>query len=271
MADTEGISDADRRILRARYGFVELINVYFDSTPAVLPGSDAARDSATSGSDHIPNRVVEGFVASVVDRLRAWYQATAPTADDARPFLYIYADYTLWRAILEALACAVWILGPEDGTDRITCGVRLAKYEWSKSKPLERAHRSGDESMARLRDEQERVVRRVCATMKLDFDAINERGLSPSTVVNAARDHLGAAGRDLAYWWMVCSRYAHAQTLTVMHRGIREREIGPNSEVLNVTTDAAALAELVEFGLAVTDMLVGLLRRRGFERCPRGN
>lgn len=265
------MSDADRRILRSRYGFVELVNLYFDSTPAVLPGSDAAQDSATSGSEHIPNRVVEGFVASVVDHLRAWYQATAPTEDDARPFLYIYADYTLWRAILEALACAVWILGPEDGTERIERGVRLAKYEWSKSKPLERTHESGDESIARLHNEQERVIRRVCATMKLDFDALDKRGLSPSTVVNAARDYLGAAGRDLAYWRMVCSRYAHAQTLTVMHRGIREGEIGPDGEALNVTTDAAALAELVEFGLAVTDLLVGLLRKRGFERRLRGN
>lgn len=269
MADAEEMSDADRRILRARYGFIGLINLYFDSTPAVLPGGDAARDAVTSGSDHIPNRVVEGFVASVVDHLRAWYRATAPTEDDPRPYLYIYADYTLWRAILESVACAVWVLGPEDSEERIRRGIRLAKYEWTKSKPLDRASRSSDESMARLQGEQERVIRRVCAKLSVDFDAIDKRGLAPSTVVNAACNHLGRAGQDLPYWWMICSRYAHAQTLTVMHRGIRINETSPDGEVLNVTTDEALLADVVEFGLAMIDMLVELLRKRGFERRPR--
>ncbi|WP_400996418.1 hypothetical protein [Agromyces sp. GXQ0307] len=269
MDRSEEMSRAEQRILYARFQLAHFFSLYFESTPAVLRGGDAAGDLEVSGSDHIPNRIVEGFVASVADHLRAWYRASAPTDNDSRPFLSVYADYTLWRAILEAAACAVWILGPDEREERILRGTRLAIYEWRKSVPLRHADGDFDQPMARLHAEQEAVVRRVCIAMGFDFDSLDRKGLTPSAVVNGARNHLGSAGQDLAFWWTVCSRYAHAQTLTVMLLGVRTSERTPDGETVNVTTDAELLADVVGFGITMIDMLVSLLRNGGFERRSR--
>ncbi len=264
------VSVADQRILLARYGLVHFVNLYFASTPRVEPGSDAEGDQEASGSDHIPNRIVEGFVASAVDHIRAWYRASAPTDDDARPFVYIYADHTLWRAILEAIASALWVLGPDSREERIEHATRLAIYEWKKSAPVARFSGEVDEAAARLHEEQRGVIERVCESMGFDFEVLAKKGADPSKVVKTAREYLGRDGDDFFYWWTICSRYTHAQTLTVMLRGVKSQVESPDGGVMNVETDVAQLAEVVEFGVKATDALVALLIRRGFDRARRG-
>lgn len=263
------VSVADRRILLARYGFAGFINLYFDSTPRIEPGSDAEGDGEAAGSDHIPNRVVEGFVASAADHIRAWYRATASTDGDPRPFIYIYAEHTLWRAILEALASAIWVLGPDSREERVEHATRLAIYEWKKSAPVSRFSGEVDEAAARLHREQRVVIERVCERMGFDFENLARKGADPSKVVKTAREYLGRDGDDFFYWWTICSRYTHAQTLTVMLRGVRSHVESPNGGVMNVETDVAQLAELVEFGVKATDALVAVLVRRGFDRVRR--
>lgn len=260
---------ADQQILLARFAFAHFSNSFFQSTPFVLPRSDAEEDQRTSGSDHIPNRVVEGFAASVADHVRAWYRATAPTDDDPRPFLYVYADYTLWRAVLESLATAIWIVGPDAAHQRIERATRVAIYEWKKSAPVLRHSGDTDPSAKRLHDEQRVVIGRVCDQMGFDFDSLAKKGAEPSKVVRAAREHLGRKGDDFFYWWTICSRYAHAQSLTVMLRGVRTRAESAHGHVVNVTTDEALLAELVEFARNATEGMVELLARRGLHRAPQ--
>lgn len=260
---------ADQQILLARFAFAHFSNSYFQSTPFVLPGSDAEEDQRTSGSDHIPNRVVEGFAASVADHVRAWYRATAPTDDDPRPFLYVYADYTLWRAVLESLATAIWIVGPETPRQRIERATRVAIYEWKKSAPVLRHSGDADPSAERLHEGQRVVIGRVCDQMGFDFDSLAKKGAEPSKVVRGAREHLGRKGDDFFYWWTICSRYAHAQSLTVMLRGVRTRAESAHGHVVNVTTGEALLAELVEFARNATEGMVELLTQRGLHRAPQ--
>lgn len=263
------VSVADRRILLARLGFAGFVNLYFDSTPRVEPGSDAERDADAAGSDHIPNRVVEGFVASAADHIRAWYRATSPTDDDPRPFIYIYADHTMWRAVLEAVASAIWVLGPDKREERIEHATRLAIYEWEKSKPVRRFSGEVDEAAARMHDEQRLVIEGVCERMGFDFIALAKKGAAPTKVVSAAREYLGREGDDFFYWWTICSRYTHAQTLTVMLRGVRTHVDSPDGGVMNVETDVTQLADVVDFAMKATDALVTMLVRRGFNRVPR--
>lgn len=263
------ISVADQRILLARYGLVNFVNLYFDSTPRTEPGSDAEGDQGAAGSDHIPNRIVEGFVASAVDHIRAWYRATAPTDDDPRPFVYVYADHTLWRAILEAIASAIWVLGPDSRKERVEHATRLAIYEWKRSAPIPRFSGEADAAAARLHDEQRAVIERVCERMGFDYEALAKKGADPSKVVRTAREYLGRDGDDFFYWWTICSRYTHAQTLTVMLRGLTSHIESPDGGVMNVETDVAQLADVVEFGVKVTDALVAMLIRRGFDRARR--
>lgn len=96
-----------------------------------------------------------------------------------------------------------------------------------------------------------------------------QRRISPSTVVGAARDYLGPDGRDLIYWWKLCSRYAHAQTLTMMLRARRQSVETPYGGVVNVTTDAELVAELVEFAVPVFNALIRLTWQRGLLRTDR--
>jgi len=263
------VSVADRRILLARLGFVGFINLYFDSTPLIEPGSDAEGDASAAGSAHIPNRVVEGFVASAVDHIRAWYRATAPTDDDPRPFVYIYADHTFWRAVLEAVASAIWVLGPDSREVRVEHATRLAIYEWDKSKPVPRFSGEVDERAARLHAEQRAAIDKVCEQMGFDFASLAKKGATPTKVVSTAREYLGRDGDDFFFWWTICSRYNHAQTLTVMLRGVRTHVDLPDGGVMNLETDVAQLADLVEFAMKATDALVGMLIRRGFDRARR--
>lgn len=263
-------SVADHRILLARRNFADFINLYFDSTPRIESCSDAGEDQEASGSDHIPTRIVEGFVASAVDHIRAWYRASTPTDDDSRPFVYIYADHTLWRAILEAIASALWVLGPDSREERIERATRLAIYESKKSAPIPRVSGEVDEAAGRLYEEQRGVIERVCERMGFDFGSLAKKGADPSKVVKMAREHVGRDGDDFFYWWTICSRYTHAQTLTVLLRGVKSHTNLPEGDVVNVETDLEHLADLVEFGIRVTDALVSLLIRRGFDRRRRG-
>lgn len=262
-------TEAGQQLLLARFTFAHFSNDYFHSTPFVLAGGDAEEDQRTSGSDHIPNRVVEGFAASVADHVRAWCRATAPTYDDPRPFVYVYADYTLWRAVLESIAAAIWIVGPETSRERIERATRVAIYEWKKSAPVPRFSGETDASATRLYEEQRAVIERVCDQVGFSFDSLAKKGAEPSKVVRAAREYLGREGDDFSYWWTICSRYAHAQSLTVMLRGVRTRVESPHGQVVDVTTDETLLAELVEFARNATEGLVELLVRRGLHRAPR--
>lgn len=87
--------------------------------------------------------------------------------------------------------------------------------------------------------------------------------------MSTAREYLGHDGDDFFYWWTICSRYTHAQTLTVMLRGVRTHVDSPDGGVMNVETDVAQLADVVDFTMKATDALVAMLVRRGFDRVRR--
>lgn len=118
MSDTETAPDAYGRIQVARHALTGIVRDAYASTQFVKPGSDAGTDEARAGSDHIPNRLIEGLVASVADHLYAWIRASEPPKGETAPMLRIYADYTLWRAILEAAASGIWLLANSDSDER---------------------------------------------------------------------------------------------------------------------------------------------------------
>lgn len=270
MNDTS-TPNAFERIQRGRHALAGFVQQVFDTTPVVVPEGETAADRRRAGSDHIPVRIVEGFIASAADHLKAWLRASELLDEgDPEPLLHLYADHTLWRAILEAVASAVWILGPDDQDERIRRATKLALYEWAETGPIERQGHPADDVALRMKDELRRIIERVCTQMGWEIAEVEKRRISPSTVLNAARNHLGPAGQDIFYWWTVCSRYAHGQTLTMMLRARRQSAETPYGDVVNVTTDAELVAELIEFTLPVLNVLIQLTWKRGLLRADRG-
>lgn len=243
----------------------------FNTTPVIVRGGHAEADAAMAGSDHIPNRIVEGFMASAADHLRAWLRMSAPTDDDRRPFLHLYADLTIWRAVLEAVGFAVWVLGPEEPTERIQRATKVALYEWADSGPVERSSGDADDASARMKKELRRIIEKVSALMNWEVKKLEEKRLSPSAVVKSASSQLGREGRDLHYWWKVCSRFAHGQTLTVILRGVRVHVDTPHGGVIDVSTDEQLFVELLEFAIPVFNRLIRLANKRGIGRAPKAS
>lgn len=263
------LTEADQRILLARRAFVKFTNYYIGSTPFVLAGSNAEQDQIASGSDHIPNRVVEGYAASVADHLRAWCRATMPTKDDPRPFL------SVMRITRSGVRCwNHWQQQSGLSAQKTRVSALNMQPGWpstSGRSPRQFPRHSGetDASAIRLHEEQRVVIERVCERMSFDFGALTKKGAEPSKVVRYARELLRREGGDFPYWWTICSRYAHAQTLTVMLRGVRTHVDSPHGQVIDVTTDETLLAELVEFARKATSALVKLLAPRGLHRSPK--
>lgn len=260
---------AFERIQRGRYALAGFVRQVWETAPVIGVGSHAAGDAARSGSDQIPVRVVEGYIASAADHLKAWLRVSECPPGDERPLLHLYADYTLWRAIIEALGTAIWALGPDSQEERIRRATRLALYEWQDSGPVARPGRAPDASTTQLKAELRRVIERVCTSMSWEVAAIEHERLSPRKVMDGARNHLGSPGRDLTYWWTMCSRYAHAQTLTVMLRGRRMSLETPFGGVVDVETNEELVAELVEFGVVLLNALIRLTNQRGYLRTHR--
>ncbi|WP_106814510.1 mediator of RNA polymerase II transcription subunit 4 [Microbacterium timonense] len=269
MSDGTGNPDAYNRIQVARHALAHFVREAYTSRQFVMPESQAAHDKARAGSDHIPNRLVEGFIASTADHLKAWLRASEPPAGETSPLLHLYADYTLWRAILESLASGIWLLAPSPSDERIRRGVILALYEWKATGPVERPGRPADEAATRTQTELHGIIERVCNRMGWPVTDLDQRRFGPTQIIRGAQQHLGSDGRDLFYWWTICSRSAHAQSLTALLRARRTHFDTPHGGAVDVETDEALVAELVEFAVGTLNSFASLTRERGLLRVSR--
>lgn len=231
--------------------------------------SDAANDEALAGSDHVPNRLVEGFIASAADHLMAWLRASEPPAGESSPLLHLYADDSLWRATLESLASGIWLLAPPLSDERIRRGLIRALYEWKVAAPVERPGRPTDETATRVQTELHGIIERVCSRMGWQVTDLDQRRFGPTQIIRCAQQHLGSDGSDLFCWWTICSRYARAQSLTVILRARRTHFYTPHGGAMDAETDEALVAELVEFAAGILNSFFALTRERGLLRVPR--
>ncbi len=257
------------RIQLARHSLAGFVREAYTSRQFVMPKTDAAKDQVRSGSDHIPNRLVEGLIASVADHMRAWLRSSEPPLGEEQPLLHIYADHTIWRAILESLASAIWMIAPATSEERVKRGVSLALYEWKATGPVERPNHANDEAAAQTKNELRRIIERVCHRMDWDVADLEKRHVTPSLIVKGAQQSIGPEGRQLFYWWTICSRYAHAQTLTVILRARRTHVNTPYGGGVDVETDEELVADLIEFAVGVLNVFTALTRERGLLRVRR--
>jgi hypothetical protein len=264
------MTNAERRILKARAGFGRFIAVYVGTVPQLQDGTEAVDDFRRSTSPLVPMLLAEGFAATIVDHLRTWGISTAPQGDDPRPSLGYASDFTLFRAILEPLAAAVWMLGPAARDERVLRATRLAIYEHSKSTPLKRMDGSVDPREQRLFDEQRADIEQVCAAMKYDLDALSSRRkmLGPTEFVRGARDFIPGVGDEFFYYWTVCSRYSHAQMQSARAWSVESAHGTAGDAPALFEVDPSLVADIADFITTALDRLVALFRERGIVRVP---
>lgn len=265
------MTDAERRILKARAGFGSFIAAYDRTVPQLQEGTEAIDDFRRSTSPLVPMLLTEGFAATIVDHLCTWGISTAPQGDDAHPSLGYASDFTLFRAVLEPLAAAVWMLGPEARDERVLRATRLAIYEHSKSTPLRRMDGSVDPREQRLFDEQLADIEQVCTAMNYDLEALSSRKktLGPTEFVRGARDFIPGAADEFFYYWTVCSRYSHAQMQSARAWSVESEHETAGAAPALFEVDSSLVADIADFITTALDRLVALLRERGFVRVPR--
>ncbi|MDY0829633.1 hypothetical protein SK224_10930 [Microbacterium sp. BG28] len=144
-----------------------------------------------------------------------------------------------------------------------------ALYEWAATGPVERPRHPADEAAERTKTELRRIIERVGDRMGWEVAALEKRRVRPGAIVTAAQQDLGGAGRDLSYWWTICSRYAHAQSLTAILRARRAHIDTPHGGTVDVETNEELVVEMVETAVGFLNAFTALTRERGLLRMPR--
>lgn len=265
------MTDGERRILKARAGFGRFVAAYDRTVPQLQEGTEAIDDFRRSTSPLVPMLLMEGFAAAITDHLRTWGLSAVPQGDDPRPSLGYASDFTLFRAVLEPLAAAIWMLGPAERDERVLRATKLAIYEHLKSRPLKRMDGSVDPREQRLFDEQRADIEQVCAAMGYDLDAMSSprKAISPTQFVNGARDFIPGVADEFFYYWTVCSRYSHAQMQSARAWSVESEQKTTSGASAVFEVDPSLIADIADFITAALDRLVALLRERGVIRVPR--
>ncbi len=274
--EEQPLSEADRIIFGARDGFQSFTQHVYSTNRFVADHSDAAGDREAAGNDVIPTALVDGFILSIVDHLQAWVDKTGGRSAEPQLWLSLYSDYTLFRPVLESLAAAIWILGPDSTDERVKNAVKLAATDHEKARQyvetLRRANRPDVES-ERVNDALGRLIRQVCARMDFDADRIVGVTVDPSALPRKASRFVPGSDSKFHRLWSVCSAHAHAQLFSVLAPRVSDGDRGVSRAGTYAEVDSEAFAEVVAFTGDALNVLVTLLNRRGFvlERAPVGS
>lgn len=263
---TERASDADRLIISAREGMRAFTAQVYASSRFVGASSEAAEDRRVSGSDIVPITVVDGYVSAIVDHLQAWVDKTGGHEGEPQLWLSLYSDYTIFRPVLESLAAAIWILGPDTSEERIRNATKLLVTEHARAKQFaERMRRASrpDTHSEKVNSGLERVIREVCGRMGFHESSMFSATVDPSSLPNKASRFIPGSDGKFYRLWAICSAHAHAQLFTVMRHAARSEGTGPNGAWTYVEADSDAFAEVVEFTADALNVLVTLLNQRG--------
>lgn len=265
--EEQPLSEADRTIFSARDGFRAFTQHVYSTDRFVAEDSDAARDREAAGNDVIPTALVDGYVSSIVDHLQAWVDKTGGRSPEPQLWLSLYSDYTLFRPVLESLAAAIWILGPNSTVERVKNAVKLAATEHEKARQyvegLRRANRPDEES-ERVNDALGRLVREVCTRMDFEADRIVGVTVDPSALPRKASRFVPGSDAKFHRLWSVCSAHAHAQLFSVLRHASRTEIEGHRGAGTYAEVDSETFAEVVAFTGDALNVLVTLLNRRGF-------
>lgn len=133
--------------------------------------------------------------------------------------LHLSAEFVMIRALIEAAASAVWLLGPNSSDERITRSMRLRFTELDYSKKLTKdysrlAGLTDDESTAAQVDfvnGQLSDLRQIARNAGISWPSVSKL-VGPAKIVQEAAEDVPGLGPAMAYWyWSTASSIAHAE------------------------------------------------------------
>lgn len=269
------LSDADADIVNLRRAFLGFVQAVDASDRIVEKGSDAAGDEAATANRVIPYAIVDGQLMAVLDHLRAWADKLAGGGVKDTYSLNLYADYTLFRPVLESLASAIWMLGPDERDMRIKNALKVASTELRLTKMYTEAlSRAGtpdedsDESSALL----EEAIRFTCESIGADASRVLAASIDPSELPRKAQRFVGGRGQDFYRYWAMCSAHAHAQLFGVLRHASRTEHGMPGHRWTYAEMDSDNFAAMLHFVNKALNVLVELLNKRGhsLRASPKG-
>ncbi|MFC0504957.1 hypothetical protein [Micromonospora costi] len=166
--------------------------------------------------------------------------------------MHMYAPYSLARAALENACAAVWLLAPEDRTERILRRLRLAALDIR-----------GGEAARRLlsdapgpRSEEERVeeLREIARQRSVNPKAAVQR-LSYAEIVKVAGDTSPAGSVPVQFTWRMCSAIAHGDLWATLNVVSREEVPGAPAGLvgMRITANVETLSFAVRLALDMTN------------------
>lgn len=260
------LSNADADIVNLRRAFLDFVEVVGDGTRIVEKGSDAAGDEAATGNRIIPYAIVDGQLMAVLDHLRAWADKLAGSGVKDTYSLNLYADYTLFRPVLESLASAIWMLGPDEREQRIKNALKVAATELRLTKMYTDAlRRAGtpDEGSEENTALLEGAIRFTSASTGADASKTLSFVIDPSELPRKAQRFVGGRGQDFYRYWAMCSAHAHAQIFGVLRHASRTEHDGPDGRWTYAEMDSENFAAMLHFVSKALNVLVELLNKRG--------
>lgn len=216
--------------------------------------SDLDMDHDLAQSLVVPVLVVNGLANSVGDHLDAW----VTKSHDGHTG--VFADFTLFRPVVESLAAIIWILGAAESKDRISRTIQFVNIELRKGQHLVRDLQkagSPDQPMQNIFKELEDSLLQACENVGLDHTkCMPERPLDPSKLTKKAAQYVPGPTLDTYKFWALCSAHAHSQMFTVLTKANAHRHNRSDGNLYN-------LYELFDFVVKLLGIAVGLLERRG--------
>ena len=223
---------------------------------AISRDSDLARDDALAPGMR-PSDVALESIKIAVEAAGVWSRSVLVSGPTP------HADYSLLRAMMESLATAVWILGPEDSRQRVTRIFRLAALESKEfDQYVKRVDRMSDgmhpEHRAGLRhthQSEDTRLRSLAIAAGLDTKFIFAREtITRTAILEQAAEYIPQL-HPVDAWglWSLCSGLAHGQRMYAT--GLSNRsEVAFFDETVETTLSASG-SVLIRFVDAVWWML----------------
>lgn len=237
---------------------------------SVKPGSDIDSDIHLTGTDIVPKGIVEGLLGSVEDHLNAWVDLVEQGVDEPQIELHLFADFTLLRPIIEALASIVWILGDERQDLRVKRALLVANAEVRQLQGyLKALDEDGlkDDALSRSGEQYEKLLIDAATQAGLSLaTALPGRATGPTSIVKGAGHYVPGARLDTFQHWALSSANVHGQIVGVLTKA--SRTIGTYSDGTLYSHAVVDTVHLANTLLFLADRLlptaVSLLNKRGF-------
>jgi hypothetical protein len=245
-------ADEERQLFAEMFRHLDKIDPWLKRMDPESPRERPQERSALSRDDkethpHRMSHAAWHAVSHAVDHLNC----LRVLLKDAR-MMHMFAPYSLARAALENACAAVWLLAPDDRTERI---LRCLRFTALDIRGGEAARRLLTEE-AGPRSEQERLdeLRAMAQRRGIDPKAAVQR-LGYAEIVKAAGETSPAGSVPFQLAWRMCSAIAHGDLWATLNVASREELPGtsPGLVGLRITANVETLLFAVRLSVDMTD------------------